>query len=354
MTAHSIYGGSSAHRWLACPGSVYLQALAPREERATNEAAERGTAMHDLGYKLLSKASFAVEGFSEEEIAMVEGYVAAIADLKRDKSLHEFPEVVVYAPSIHKDAFGSIDYLAYEESTKTLYVVDLKTGRSAVDAKDNMQLVFYALAALDTFKWPVLHFVLGIYQPTRSDIIDWWLPTMAEVSAYGLQMRDATKANTLAAGDHCKYCKAEGFCGKRRESMAIVKTPVANMNPQMIADTYDMLPQLKTWMESLEAEADELAKTGALPDHHLIEGKARPLAWKDPANVVQALKQLGLAESITHTPPLPPALKTPTQVAKAIGKDGATQLAGIAERPPSNMVIVRSVQSEAIRSLTDW
>ena len=354
MTAHSIYGGSSAHRWLACPGSVYLQALAPREERATNEAAERGTAMHELAKEMLAGHPVTPLGFSDEEIAVVDGYIAAIDELKLDKRLHEFPEVVVYAPSIHKDAFGSIDYLAYEESTKTLYVVDIKTGRSAVDAKDNMQLVFYALAALDTFRWPVLHFVVGIYQPTRSDLVDWWFPTTEEIGAYGIKMRDATKANTLAAGDHCKYCKAEGFCGKRRESLAIVKTPVANMNPQMIADTYDMLPQLKSWVESLEAEADELAKTGALPDHHLIEGKARPLAWKDPANVVLALKQLGLAEAITHTPPLPPALKTPTQVAKAIGKDGATQLAGIAERPPSNMVIVRSVQSEAIRLLTDW
>jgi len=354
MTAHSIYGGSSAHRWLACPGSVYLQALAPPEERATNEAAERGTAMHDYAEKVLKGTPIATELLSEEEIATVNGYIESIADLKRDKKLHEFPEVVVYAPSIHKDAFGSIDYLAYEESTKTLYVVDLKTGRSVVDAKDNMQLVFYALAALDTFNWPIMHFVLGIYQPTRSNVIDWWLPTLAEVSTYGLQMRAATKANTLAAGDHCKYCKAEGFCGKRRESMAIVKTPVANMNPQMIADTYDMLPQIQAWMKSLEVEADELAKTGALPDHHLTEGKAKPLAWLDPANAALALKQLGLTESVTHTPPLPPALKTPTQVAKSIGKDGATQLVGIAERPPSNMVIVRSIQSEEIRSLTDW
>ena len=86
----------------------------------------------------------------------------------------------------------------------------------------------------------------------------------------------------------------------------------------------------------------------------MAEGRARPLAWKDAQNAAAALKQLGLDESITHVPPGPPALKTPTQIAKAIGKDGARQLESIAERPPSNMVIVRSTTNEEIRSLTDW
>lgn len=352
MTLHSRYGGSNAHRWMACPGSVHLQALATRPE-TVNDAAERGTAMHNYAEKILKNESVTTEGLSDDELGMVAGYVDAITSLEAGKPLGRGIEMMITCYGIHPDAFGSVDYLAYD--AENLYIVDLKTGRTPVDVIDNVQLAYYCIGTISTLSLindRKIH--LGIYQPTVSKEIQWWNPTMDQIREIKQKMIAATKSVELVAGDHCKYCKAEGFCGIRRESMAIVKTPVVNMNPQQIADIWDMLPQIESWVKAVSAEADELAKTGALPDHHLTEGRARPLAWVDALNAAAALKKLGLDDAITHNPPQPPALKTPTQIAKAIGKDGGHQLEGIAERPPSNMVIVRSIQSEAIRSLTDW
>lgn len=355
MTTHSIYGGSSCHRWIACPGSVHLQKLA--KEKPAGLSADRGTAMHNYAEKILTNQAVTTEGLSDDELSIVAGYIGAITDLEMGKTLNRKIEPMVFAPSIHVSSFGSIDYLAYEGSTKTMYIVDLKTGRSPVGAKGNLQLAYYVIAAMKTFavSMPVKNLVLGIYQPATSSVIDWWMPSMEEINAIELKMVAAVLDNQLTPGDHCKYCKAEGICGVATDSIrGLVKTPVAVMSPQQIADTWDKLDQVEAWFKAVTLEADELAKTGALPDHHLAEGRARPLAWKEGVDAALALKQLGLDEAITHLPPAPPALKTPTQIAKAIGKNGASQLAAIAERPPSNMVIVRSTPNEEIRSLTDW
>ena len=56
----------------------------------------------------------------------------------------------VRAPSIHKDFWGTVDFWAYSHVDKCLHVVDYKNGNSAVAVKNNLQLIAYALALVES------------------------------------------------------------------------------------------------------------------------------------------------------------------------------------------------------------
>ena len=64
MGNHSIYGPSSAHRWLRCPGSIKAEAAMP-EEKESPYAAE-GTDAHELAEFCLITGKNAQEFIGQE------------------------------------------------------------------------------------------------------------------------------------------------------------------------------------------------------------------------------------------------------------------------------------------------
>ena len=113
---------------------------------------------------------------------------------------------------------GTADTVIQHEDT--LSVIDLKTGRLKVEAKENTQLMLYGLGALndiadhsfiDTIR-------LVIVQP-RLDHIDQWYIKKDELIKWGHEVVRPAAAKTMASDPEfnpspaaCQWCKARTVC----------------------------------------------------------------------------------------------------------------------------------------------
>jgi hypothetical protein len=267
--AHSRFGGSSASRWLNCPGSVALIATVPK--KPSSKYADEGTAAHALAeeclitgvpdaYSLLDEAfprgeeneckRFVV---TEEMARAVQVYLDAVyAELQAapDAELYVESKFAIRLPSDPEDqepeVFGSNDAMVYTPSKSRLAVFDYKHG-AGVDVKveDNDQLKFYAAgAALSRPDWPIAEVELFVVQPrTREALVDeddgvkrWRMDALDIIEFAGEVERGVAAARrmhvgnsdggvfvasetpgeeALKVGSWCRWCPAAGVCPAR-------------------------------------------------------------------------------------------------------------------------------------------
>ena len=152
---HSLISPSGATRWANCPASVRLTMNGVER---TNKSAQRGTDIHQLGEDLLNGKKHS-EGTSVireydggmfyagrdmlEEATAYRDYVKDLivgshAELFVESKVEIFPEF---------ELSGHVDACVIDQ--KVLHVIDLKTGRGAVSADNNMQLMMYAIGLYD-------------------------------------------------------------------------------------------------------------------------------------------------------------------------------------------------------------
>lgn len=133
---HSRLGPSSLARLEKCPGSYYY-----RSDDAENGAAVIGTLHHETAERLIRNPRLAISPILDNS---VRGYVDEARSLKERLGVHGV-EDSVEAPKIHKDFRGTVDFWAYDDRTKELFVLDYKNGRWPVEINGNRQLQAYAL-----------------------------------------------------------------------------------------------------------------------------------------------------------------------------------------------------------------
>ena len=152
---HAKLGGSSAERWMNCPGSVALSAGIAEEP--PGEHASRGTAAHELLETSLTLGC-APEEFRGDTIeADVMSFVVdddliipvTVAYRYITKRLAETGgtlqlEVWVHDPDL-PDCGGYGDVFIVDESANKLITIDYKNGFKNVSAVENKQLMFYGL-----------------------------------------------------------------------------------------------------------------------------------------------------------------------------------------------------------------
>jgi hypothetical protein len=158
MTAHAELGASSSTRWMRCPGSVPLSR--PYESRTTAYAAE-GVVAHAVAEAALSGASGPAVGavlkaddydvvVTDEMKDAVDFYLDVVMPLLEQSDWHAIEQRVVIWSASPAECFGTADFVALID--KTLLIVDFKFGKGVIiEVKDNCQLLFYALAAYETF-----------------------------------------------------------------------------------------------------------------------------------------------------------------------------------------------------------
>lgn len=271
--AHAVLSASGAARWIACPPSALLEADLPE---STSDAAEQGTAAHELAEHKLRRAlklrsdrpaSPWQDDEMEELTDAYRDHVLAVA--AETDGAEVFIEQRVDFSHIVPDGFGTCDAVVIADGT--MDIIDLKYGAGvAVTADGNPQLRLYALGALGAFGMLYdIHTVrMTIYQPRRHnvstetlgvEVLAHWARTVVEPAAKLAAAGDGD----FAAGEHCGFCKLRATCRARaEENLKIAEHEFADpveLSDEEIADIILRAPEITKWLKAVEAHAASAA-----------------------------------------------------------------------------------------------
>lgn len=285
-TGHSIFGPSSAHRWMRCPRSLIAGHLAG--DRPTKYAAE-GSVAHWLAEEWLTngnpyrwlgsiqvKDGFEIE-VTEEMIAYIEEYVIEVSTAQGKHYVEVKVDLSKYTPV---PSFGTSDHIRAE--WQKLKVKDLKYGKVWVDAEENEQGMAYALGAFEELDWlyDFQEIEISICQPRRENY-DSWTISRAQLLEFGERYREAAH---LAWDENapynpdpvaCEYCHARFTCPALAE---VMKKAVA----QKFDDFDDENGLMMTPSQAVAVRTEEIISVPSLPAYKdlPIEQLARIYEWR--------------------------------------------------------------------------
>jgi hypothetical protein len=200
------FSASVAGRHMACHASANLELAIPNyvppvEDRTVDNAANRGTNMHEI----LAKAG----ELSTRDMNMLVEAMAYVAILRRDRRFKVLNEVSMVADWLATKPQTTADVVLYTQDE--IHLIDYKTGKIPVEVKENEQLMYGAVTyghLAPKAKGVMLHIV----QPWADNCESWF----ADATRLKVFMDDALAAEAaIAAGDttfgpsdHCKFCPA--------------------------------------------------------------------------------------------------------------------------------------------------
>lgn len=197
---------SSASKHMNCHASANLPLAIPGwtppiEDPTANNAANRGTAMHEVF------ATFALGPVNDtENFAAALQYTAAVRRRRRFKAM---VEQEVTAEWLSTKPRTTADLVLYTQDE--LHVLDLKTGKILVDAIENKQMLYYGAAYAHLApKATEVH--LHIVQPWADNMVEWVVPTQRiaqfMLDSAAAERQIAAGDTTFMPGDHCTFCDA--------------------------------------------------------------------------------------------------------------------------------------------------
>lgn len=339
--SHAKLAPSSAHRWMACPGSVALCEGLPDQ---TSEYAAEGTVAHEVAARCLESGGDAAEYLdsvldghrvTDEMAQAVQYYVDAVRGqilMEADAEL-----LVEQKVTVTSTLYGTADALLF--GARTLHVFDLKFGSGVfVDVEDNLQLQIYAIGALLTHAAKCINITqvaLHIVQPRYYGGAAPWRTKVyqrEDLEALHGQLLVAAKAieaddAPLQSGDHCRWCKAKTICPRLRadavEAAQHVFAPPAEaveppraelLAPADLARLLPLFDRVEEWMSAVRKEAFERAQRGQPIDGYKLVQKIGLRRWTDE----QAARELLEANGVE--PYGEPSLISPAQAEKALAK----------------------------------
>lgn len=297
---HAKLSASGAKKWLACPGSVQMEAGVMEKPSAY---AEEGTAAHALGeaklrhaLKEYTRAKYHKAIRELETSDEMEEYTDAYRDFvleqfnaaKRDDPaalllLEQRLDFSKYVP----EGFGTGDCVII--GAGRLRVIDLKYGKGVpVAAEGNPQMRLYALGALEAydFLYDITEVQMCIFQP-RIDNIDSAVMAVGDLKAWGVEIRPlAQKAfsgtEEIHAGSHCdtNFCRARPFCRAYAErNLEIAKYDFkrpAQLSAEEISEVLEHAEALAKWAKLIKEYAlVEAVNNGAVfPGWKVVEGRS--------------------------------------------------------------------------------
>lgn len=336
---HALLSASSSHRWLNCPPSAVAAEAYPnkgteftREGTLAHEVAEafaRADTTHDTAgiYNL-------PDGVNAEMIDCAKGYSDYIQEqIKSDDATVLLEQRVDFSPWVPQ-GFGTADCIIVQG--KTITVIDYKYGQGvAVDAKENTQMMLYALGALnllsDLFELETVD--MHIYQPrinnisvwsaTASDLLFWADRTVKRIATEAAKGKGKYKA-----GAWCKFCPHAGKCRQLTKTCTeyvethSLRVAVPVLAPHEVAEVLQMEPLVTLWLKRVRDQAlTTMLDGGDVPGYKVVEGRGSR-AWADEIKVADTLKGAGYSlEDITKT-----ELLSPAAMEKALGKKKAAEL----------------------------
>jgi hypothetical protein len=362
MAAHSTIGASSAYRWFACPGSVQLSKVAPKQEPSIFAA--EGTAAHELAEVCLKKglnaSVFIGREFNKFEVTKemseaVQVYLDAVR-AANTKGTFLMVEHKFQLDWIDKAAFGTNDAMI-AEPYGTLHVFDYKHGVGVpVDAVGNEQLLYYALGGARTGDYTTVKMTIVQPRARHKDgpIRTWEIP-IAELYSWENRLRDAIAATKLEtpvfkAGDHCKFCPASTICetyAKRIQDLIpamfddIAADPETvlpkpeHLEPENLQSILNAMPEIDDWLAKIKRYAEEQAKIGVRVLGHKLVRKKTFRKWADADDAARELES-AFGEEIYSEP----ELLSPSQIEKKFGKAAKAAVEGLTVKPEGELTLV--------------
>lgn len=351
-SAHALLGPSGASRWLECTPSARLEEQFPD---SSSSAAEEGTIAHALAeLKLRLAIGEIAEDLFNAELEKLVASPYYNADMREHTS--EYATVVLEtfaaAQRATSDAqlfiesrldlteyipegFGTSDAVIVADDR--LEVIDLKYGKGvAVDARENKQMMIYALGALSAhgILYDIKRVRMTIYQPRIGNYSSWEC-SVEELKKFAKEVvipkaRLAFQGGgDFVSGAHCRFCRAKCRCRAYAEAQLEVakyefRAP-ALLSDAEIADILGRAEAFKNWVSSIEEHALTEARDNGkhFEGFKLVEGRSvRTII--NPETCATILMEAGYTEEQIYSR----SLLGITALEKAVGKKQFSELLG--------------------------
>ncbi|QNO11904.1 putative nuclease [Escherichia phage vB_EcoS_fTaEco01] len=380
---HALLSPSGAKKWLTCPASLACEKDIPN---TSGKAAVTGTACHTIAEVHLNQyikgtalplerevgAYVLDEGKGQIKalISPMKGAVLITADMiEQVRKYTDYCKAIIDVATYAKlemrvnltevlhpgyegvETFGTADLVAVQELANTdehmLIIGDLKTGRHRVEAKENKQLMLYALGVYRRLKrrYNITTVRLVIFQPYAGGASEW------DISVEGLELfaKFAQKRALLALDayfrgkknlkasdfkpsvDGCQWCRFSEQCAARTKTVNSVLAEeleddfVLELTTEQLVVEYEKLPLLRQHIDKVEKAMTAALHSGKkVPGYKLVEGKMGNRAWKD-ADAIEVSHGDILKKEV---------LMSPTEAAKVLSADEMAALEPFITRKP--------------------
>lgn len=365
---HALLSPSGSKKWLGCSASLLCEKDIPNE---SGQAAINGTAMHAVSEDLLNRhikgettvtaAHYkgvyvlnegkgpikAVAGkppagavfINDEFVTMVERYtdyalgIISSAEYVKIEMRAELTKLL--HPGYIADfidertgetgeapvkTFGTADLVAVIPRTDgsfMLLVSDLKTGRHAVDAKENKQLMLYALAILAKLQrlYNITLVRLAIFQPYCGGPSEWDITpeglgifrkfaskrAIEALDVYYGGKKNLKASHFKPSADACQWCRFNEKCNARTKAATQTGGTTATdadlgddsheMTPEALKAAYEKLPELRQHIATIEKAMHAALFAGTkIPGYKLVTGDKGNRKWSDVAKVTEMLE----------------------------------------------------------------
>lgn len=380
---HALLSPSGAKKWLSCAASLACEKDIPN---TSGRAAVLGTAMHSISEYHLNayirgtalplerevgayvldegkgqikalinpmKGAVLITADMIEQVRKYTDYCKAIIDVATYAKLEMRVNLteVLHPGYEGVETFGTADLVAVQELANTdehmLIIGDLKTGRHRVEAKENKQLMLYALGVYRRLKrrYNITVVRLVIFQPYAGGASEW------DISVEGLELfaKFAQKRALLALDvyfrgkknlkasdfkpsvDGCQWCRFSEQCAARTKTVnsglaeELEDDFALELTPEQLVAEYEKLPLLRQHIDKVEkAMAAALHSGKKVPGYKLVEGRPGNRAWKD-ADAIEVSHGDILKKEV---------LMSPTEAAKVLSADEMAALEPFITRKP--------------------
>jgi len=358
---HATFSPSGAAKWINCPGSAAMEQGLPNP---SSKFADEGTAAHflastwleengkarhyidksiviytdetvDFADKTVDKPIRSTWKVTEDMLQHVQRYTDNIGHYRGNGELYIEQRLPLEQVTGETKAYGTADAVVVKENE--LQVHDLKYGRGIdVDAKDNLQLIIYALAAIVKYG-PKNNIRMVIHQPRKNNFPEFTL-TIDQILERGKVIHEAALdandeldfANTdrskihtekLVPGAWCRnnFCRARSICpaltGKVLETVSLndFEDLTTQKTEPSLSQKMAMIPIIEDWCKAVRGQVEAKLFTGEdVLGWKLVQGKKGNRKWADS----ESLEKDMLAMRITHRYIYDYKLASPTTLEK--------------------------------------